>query len=89
MLLELSVTNLGVIGHVTLCLPGGLIALTGETGAGKTLLVDAIDLLVGGRAHPGLVRPGCDEAIVDGRFELAGEELIVSRVVPADGRSRR
>ena len=88
MLLELSVTNLGVIGHVTLRLPGGLIALTGETGAGKTLLVDAIDLLVGGRAHPGLVRPGCDEAIVDGRFELAGEELIVSRVVPADGRSR-
>ncbi|MDA3040116.1 MAG: DNA repair protein RecN [Actinomycetota bacterium] len=88
MLIELSVTNLGVIGHVTLALPAGLIALTGETGAGKTLLVDAIDLLVGGRAHPGLVRPGCSEAVVDGRFELDGEEIVLTRVVPADGRSR-
>ncbi len=88
MLLELSVTDLGVIGHATLTMPVGLIALTGETGAGKTLLVDAIDLLVGGRAHPGLVRPGCDEAVVDGRFELEGEEIVLTRVVSAVGRSR-
>ncbi len=88
MLIELSVTNLGVIGHVSLAMPGGLIALTGETGAGKTLLVDAIDLLVGGRAHPGLVRPGSSEAVVDGRFELDGEEIVLTRVVPAEGRSR-
>jgi DNA repair protein RecN (Recombination protein N) len=88
MLLELSVSNLGVIGRVTLSMPTGLIALTGETGAGKTLLVDAIDLLVGGRAHPGLVRAGCPEATVDGRFELDGEEYVLSRVVPAEGRSR-
>ena len=88
MLLELSVTDLGVIDQLTLAIPPGMIALTGETGAGKTLLVDAINLLVGGRADPGLVRAGADEAIVDGRFELDGEEYVLSRVVPADGRSR-
>ncbi len=88
MLTELAVSNLGVIGQVTLRLPTGLIALTGETGAGKTLLVDAINLLMGGRADPGLVRPGTDEATVDGRFELDGEEYVLSRVIPAEGRSR-
>jgi DNA repair protein RecN (Recombination protein N) len=88
MLLELAVTDLGVIDQLTLRIPPGMIALTGETGAGKTLLVDAINLLMGGRADPGLVRPGADEAIVDGRFEVDAEEYVLSRVVPADGRSR-
>ncbi len=88
MLVELAVANLGVIEQVTLDIPPGMIALTGETGAGKTLLVDAINLLVGGRSDPGLVRPGADEATIDGRFMLDGEELVLSRVVPADGRSR-
>ncbi|MEL6984706.1 MAG: AAA family ATPase, partial [Actinomycetota bacterium] len=88
MLLELAVANLGVIEKVTLDIPPGMIALTGETGAGKTLLVDAINLLVGGRSDPGLVRPGASEATIDGRFLVDGEELVLSRVVPADGRSR-
>ncbi len=88
MLLELAVTDLGVIDKLTLAIPTGMIALTGETGAGKTLLVDAISLLMGGRADPGLVRPGATEAVVDGRFELEGEEYVLSRVVPADGRSK-
>ncbi len=88
MLVELVVTDLGVIHRISLSLPPGMLALTGETGAGKTLLVDAIGLLVGGRADPGIVRPGAEEATVDGRFELAGEEVVLSRVVPAKGRSR-
>jgi DNA repair protein RecN (Recombination protein N) len=88
MLHELAVTDLGVIDKLTLTIPEGMIALTGETGAGKTLLVDAISLLVGGRADPGLVRPGATEAVVDGRFELDGEELVLSRVVPREGRSK-
>ncbi len=88
MILELGVSNLGVIDSVTITMPEGMIALTGETGAGKTLLVDALDLLVGGRADPGLVRSGADEATVDGRFLLDGEEIILSRVVAAHGRSR-
>jgi DNA repair protein RecN (Recombination protein N) len=88
MIVELTVSNLGVIDTLSLTLPQGMIALTGETGAGKTLLVDALNLLVGGRADPGLVRAGADEATVDGRFELDGEEMILSRVVAAQGRSR-
>ncbi len=93
MLIELAVANLGVIDQVTLQLPPGMIALTGETGAGKTLMVDAINLLVGGRADPGLVRPGAEEATVDGRFtyrdaEGADAEVVLSRVIPAQGRSR-
>lgn len=88
MLVELAVANLGVIEHVTLEIPPGMIALTGETGAGKTLLVDAINLLVGGRSDPALVRPGATEATIDGRFMLDGEEFVLTRVVPADGRSR-
>jgi len=88
MLVELAVANLGVIERLTLGIPPGMIALTGETGAGKTLLVDAINLLVGGRADPALVRPGAEEATVDGRFVFEGEEYVLTRVVPADGRSR-
>lgn len=88
MILELSVANLGVIDSLTITMPPGMIALTGETGAGKTLLVDALDLLVGGRAEPGLVRAGAEEATVDGRFLLDDTEIILSRVVPAEGRSR-
>jgi DNA repair protein RecN (Recombination protein N) len=87
-LVELAVRDLGVIGDLTLTLPRGMIALTGETGAGKTLVVDAIELLMGARADPGLVRAGAAQASVDGRFVLAGEEVVLSRVIPAEGRSR-
>ncbi|MDE3204451.1 MAG: DNA repair protein RecN [Acidobacteriota bacterium] len=68
MLLELRVTNLGVIADQTVLLGSGLTALTGETGAGKTLLVDAISLLTGAPADPSLVAPGAVEARVEGRF---------------------
>ncbi len=92
MLTELHIENLGVIATVDLILDAGLTALTGETGAGKTLLVEAINLLVGGRADPGLVRPGTDEARVEGRFvtTVDGEdtEMVLARVLPLDGRSR-
>jgi len=85
---ELAVADLGVIEHLSLVLGPGTTALTGETGAGKTLVVGAIDLLVGGRADPVLVRPGAREARVEGRFEHDGEELVLCRVVPREGRSR-
>ena len=68
MLTELRVRDLGVIADLSLVLGPGMTALTGETGAGKTLVVEAIELLLGGRADPVLVRPGTAEAWVEGRF---------------------
>ena len=62
MLAELAVRDLGVIDEVTLLLDPGMTALTGETGAGKTMLVGAIGLLAGDRADAAVVRPGADEA---------------------------
>lgn len=89
MLTELVVRNLGVIEEASVLLGPGVTALTGETGAGKTLVTEAISLLKGARAEPSLVRPGADEATVEGRFiDRSGAEFVVRRVVPADGRSR-
>lgn len=89
MLEELRIQNLGVIEELSLVLPKGSIAVTGETGAGKTMVVGAIQLLMGGRAEPDMVRIGADEAVVEGRFvEGDGTEVVARRVIPADGRSR-
>ncbi len=89
MIEELAVRDLGVFAEARLVLGEGLTALTGETGAGKSLVVGAIQLLLGARADGTVVRPGAEEAIVDGRFVThEGEEVVLSRVVPADGRSR-
>lgn len=88
MLQELRIQNLGVIEEVNLVLEGGLIALTGETGAGKTMVVEAISLLVGERADTTVIRAGATEATVEGRFVSGDEEMIITRVVPTDGRSR-
>ncbi|MGH9183913.1 MAG: DNA repair protein RecN, partial [Acidimicrobiales bacterium] len=89
MLVELAVSDLGVIAEISVRLGPGMTALTGETGTGKTLVVNAIELLVGGRADSAVVRPGAGEALVEGRFvTAAGEEVVLTRVVPAEGRSR-
>ena len=73
MLTELQILNLGVIEELRIGVGPGLTALTGETGTGKTVLLGAISLLVGGRADADLVRPGASEARVDGRFLLPPE----------------
>jgi DNA repair protein RecN (Recombination protein N) len=67
-LLELRVENLLLIERAELCLGEGLNAVTGETGAGKTMLAHALDLLLGGKPRPGIVRPGASEAYVEGVF---------------------
>lgn len=89
MLEELRIQNLGVIESISLLLPSGSIAVTGETGAGKTMVVSAIQLLMGARAEPDMVRRGSEQAIVEGRFiDASGTEVVVKRVLPAGGRSR-
>ncbi|HEX4670807.1 MAG TPA: DNA repair protein RecN [Solirubrobacteraceae bacterium] len=102
MLQELRVENLLLLDRAELRLSPGLNVLTGETGAGKTLLAQALDLLLGGRAGSGIVRGGAAEAYVEGVFsrpdsldpELAerlpddAQEIVLARRVWPDGRTR-
>jgi DNA repair protein RecN (Recombination protein N) len=104
MLTELRVRDLATIADVTLHLGPGLNVLTGETGAGKSMLVDALALLLGERAASGSVRPGAAKTIVEGAFEgldartrravealgldVEDGRVVVRREVSAEGRSR-
>ncbi|MFF4776101.1 DNA repair protein RecN [Microtetraspora fusca] len=102
---EVRIQGLGVIDEAVLELSPGFTVVTGETGAGKTMVVTGLGLLFGGRADPARVRPGADRATVEGTLivspdgkvaqqvhDLGGEiedgELIISRTVSAEGRSR-
>ena len=88
MLVELHIENLGIIADARLTFGPGLTTVTGETGAGKTMIIEALSLLVGARAEASMVRTGCEEARVEGRFVVGDDEVICARVVPRDGRSR-
>lgn len=104
MLTSLHVQNLATLASVELDLPAGCIAITGDTGAGKSLILDALELALGGRSDAGLVRAGTDKAQVIASFEIAelpdakawleendleGEsELILRRTLTAEGRSK-
>src|SRR5215211_390044 len=99
---ELRVENLLLIERAELRLGPGLNVLTGETGAGKTVLAHALDLLLGGKPRSGIVRPGASEAYVEGVFALPdaqreelgerlpedAEEVVLARRVSAEGRTR-
>ena len=86
-LLELAVTDLALIDRLRLALAPGLNVLTGETGAGKSLLIDALGLALGARADSTLVRHGADIARVEALFDRLPEPLIATREVSATGRS--
>ena len=86
-LLELAVADLALIDRVRLELGDGLNVITGETGAGKSLLIDALGLALGARADTGLVRHGATTARVEALFDRLPEPLIVVREVAAEGRS--
>ena len=89
MLRFLGVRHLAVIDRLEVEFEPGLNLLTGETGAGKSVLVEAIDLLVGGRASADLVRTGESVASVQAVFERAdGREVIIRREISSEGRSR-
>lgn len=103
MLVELNISNYAVIDRLTVAFGPGFNVLTGETGAGKSIILDALGLLLGDRADPGAVRAGEQQAYVEGIFDLgadaaavlsdmleldvAGDGLILAREVNASGRS--
>jgi DNA repair protein RecN (Recombination protein N) len=80
MLEELRIANLGVIEESVLELGPGLTVVTGETGAGKTMVVTALGLLLGGRADGGAVRTGAAAARVDGIVNASGHPELAARV---------
>jgi DNA repair protein RecN (Recombination protein N) len=84
MLAELRIRDLGVIDDAHLEVSAGLNVLTGETGAGKTMVVDALALLLGGRADPGAVRAGRPAALVEGRLQT-GDDLQVAAALETAG----
>src|SRR5574337_189076 len=104
MIAALRVRDLATVAEATLALGPGLNVLTGETGAGKSMLVDALALLLGERADSGLVRAGTARAVVEGVFEgltpetrarvealgldVVDDRLVVRREISAEGRSR-
>lgn len=104
MLVTLRVKNFVLIDALELSLDRGLNVLTGETGAGKSIVVGALSLVLGGRANAEQIRPGADEAEIEALFDVRGSErilaaldaagiagggeLVIRRVVQASGRSR-
>lgn len=104
MLLTLSIKNLAIAEHIELDFRSGMTIITGETGAGKSLVIDALTLLAGGKADAGQVRHGVDRAEISAEFDVSkllsaaswlsdqdlsdGQHLILRRVIAKEGRSR-
>lgn len=103
MLQSLRLSCFAVVDELEVSFGPGLTVLTGETGAGKSILIDALSLLLGGRAESEMVRTGCDEAVVEGVFERSpelrvrleelglpdlGPELTLRRVIGRNGRGK-
>jgi DNA repair protein RecN (Recombination protein N) len=82
---EVRIQGLGVIDDAVLELSPGLTVVTGETGAGKTMVVTGLGLLFGGRADPQRVRPGADRAVVEGRLTVPSGGRVAARVLEAGG----
>jgi DNA repair protein RecN (Recombination protein N) len=98
---EITIRSIGVIDQSTLEISKGLTVLTGETGAGKTMILTALNLILGGKADSALVRKGSERLIASGRFSIPKSaehlfedalvedgELIVTRTVASDGKSK-
>lgn len=104
MLAEITIQNFAIIDHLSIEFGAGMTVLSGETGAGKSILVDALNLILGERADAGVVREGQERADISARFSLAdvpgarewlceheldsGDECVIRRIVASNGRSR-
>jgi len=86
MLVELRLENYAVIDHLAVEFAPGLNLLTGETGAGKSILIDALALLMGDKASPDIIRFGTDRAVISAVFEVeGGAEKLVARILESNG----
>lgn len=104
MLTDLSIKNFAIIDSLHISFGSGLNILTGETGAGKSIIIDAVNLVLGGRASADLIRSGADEATVEALFDVsrepviretlassgidAGDELLLKRTISRSGKNR-
>lgn len=104
MLTSIAIRDLVIVSHLELTLTGGMTALTGETGAGKSILIDALGLALGEKADADMIRSGCERAEVSAAFDLArcpqardwlaaqalddGDECVIRRVLVRAGRAR-
>ena len=104
MLKSLSIANYALIEELTVEFSSGLVIITGETGSGKSIIIDALGLILGARASAEVVRKGSDRAVIEGTFHIggngklrrildengvdSGDELIVRREISAKGQSR-
>ncbi|MGE0337195.1 MAG: DNA repair protein RecN [Gammaproteobacteria bacterium] len=104
MLRSLTIQDLAIVRHLDLELHDGLTVITGETGAGKSIVVDALGLLLGDRGEASLVRPGAERAVLSAQFDIRGlhalqallaehalgdtDDCLLRRVISRDGRSR-
>src|SRR3990172_8380165 len=86
MLRELRVRDFAIIDHAELLLSGGLTVLTGETGAGKSILVDALEILLGGKVTQEHIRSGCEESCLEVLFDVEAcqiaQEILRSQGIP-------
>src|SRR5512134_3192103 len=104
MLVQLTISEFAIIGHLEIQFKPGLNILSGETGAGKSIIINAVNLILGGRASAELIRSGSEEARVEALFSLPADssirhlfeeldlpfqtEVMIKRVISREGRNR-
>ena len=104
MLTELNIKNFAIIDSLNITFEKGFNVLTGETGAGKSIIVDAVDLVLGGRASSEMIRSGCEEAVVEAAFDISDvkgvseklgemgiekdDNLVIKRTLSASGKNK-
>ena len=84
MLIELSINNIAIIDVLSISFQPGFTVLTGETGAGKSIIIDAVGLIMGDRASAELIRSGEDEAVVEALFDVSELPVIKGLLLEED-----